>query len=130
MPLLEGMEERELRRLASSMHTRTHAAGDVVVEEGTRGVGFSFVVSGTADVSIGGERRAQLKPGDHFGELAILSPDHGRQATITATTELVCASITAWEFVPLLREHPDMAIAMLRKMARTLALTEAHHRAH
>jgi CRP/FNR family transcriptional regulator, cyclic AMP receptor protein len=130
MPLLEGLQERELRRLSSRMHDKTYRPGEVVVAEGTRGVGFSFVVSGTAEVSIDGEPRGRLKAGDHFGELAILDPDHGRQATITATSELTCASITAWEFVPLLREHPDIAVAMLRKLARTLALSEDHRRTH
>lgn len=128
LPLLEGLKERELKRLAARMHDTTYGPGDSVVEEGTRGIGFSFILEGTAEVSIGGEARGRLKTGDHFGELALLDPDHGRQASITATSELRTASLTAWEFTPLLKEHPEIALALLRSLARRLAATEEHHR--
>lgn len=121
VPLLGEIEDRELRRLATRMRSKTFRAGDVVVEEGTGGIGFSFVLDGTADVSAGGVRRGQLKTGDYFGELALLDPESGRQATITATTELTCASISAWEFKPLLSEHPEMAWQLLRDLARRSA---------
>lgn len=121
VPLLEGIDERELRRLATRMRDKTYKPGDVVVAEGTRGIGFSFVLDGTAEVSVGGTPRGELKVGDYFGELALLAPDHERQATVKATTELTCASITAWEFKPLLSEHPEMAWQLLRDLARRSA---------
>lgn len=124
LPLLEGMTDRELKRLANQIRGKSYRPGEVVVEEGTRGIGFSFVLDGTAEVTVGGRPRGQLKSGDYFGELALLDPDHGRQATVTATTDFTCASITAWEFKPLLREHPEIAWQLLRDLARRSARIE------
>lgn len=128
VPLLASLKDKELRSLVKRMHEKQYSDGDVIVEEGSGGIGFSVILEGTAGVSIGGVTRNQLKAGDHFGELALLDPDTGRQATVTATSDMTCASITAWEFRPLLRENPDMAWEIMRKMARWLSRAEEFHR--
>ena len=51
------------------------------------GVGFFIVSEGEASVSVDGSEVATIGPGDHFGELALISEGE-RTATVTATTRL------------------------------------------
>jgi CRP-like cAMP-binding protein len=46
-----------------------------------------------------------------------LLDDGPRSATVTADEELRCQGIVAWEFAPFVREHPDVAWALLQSLA-------------
>lgn len=119
VPLLAGMGERELERLAKGLHERTFGEGSTVVSEGATGTGFFLIADGTATVSVGGENRATLGPGDYFGEIALI--DEGiRSATVTAETELRCYGMTPWEFRPFIESHPQAAWTLLQNLARRL----------
>jgi CRP-like cAMP-binding protein len=90
-----------------------------VVREGSGGAAFFLIDSGEAAVSIGGKPRGTLKPGDYFGEIALI--DGGpRAATITATSDLVCYGLTFWEFRPLVRENAAVAWKLLQSLAKML----------
>ena len=83
--------------------------------EGEGGVGFFVIAKGHAKVTVGGELRRTLGPGDHFGEIALID-GQARTATVTAEEELHCLGMTAWEFRPFVREHPDIAWALLETL--------------
>ena len=94
-----------------------------MTREGEPGVGFFVVVEGSASVSIGGEARATIGPGDSFGEMALL--DEGpRSATIVAATDLRCLALSGWEFKPFVEENPSVAWAMLQTLAGRLRSLE------
>ena len=83
-----------------------------------------MIADGNATVSVGGETRATLGPGDYFGEIALI--DEGvRSATITAETDLRCYGLTPWEFRPLVEEHPELAWSLLQTLARRLRAAQA-----
>ena len=72
--LFAGLSQRQLRQLARLAKERRYRPGVTVVEEGTMsGVGFFIVADGEASVSVDGEEVARIGPGDHFGELALIS---------------------------------------------------------
>jgi CRP-like cAMP-binding protein len=122
--LFAGVEPRHLERLGRQFRDRSFPEGAVVTREGESGVGFFVVVEGSASVSIGGETRATIGPGDSFGEMALL--DEGpRSATIVAATDLRCLALSAWEFKPFVEENPSVAWAMLRTLAGRLRSLEA-----
>jgi CRP-like cAMP-binding protein len=129
VPLLAGVKDKDLKKLAASLRERTYDDGEIVVEEGSGGIGFFFILDGTADVSIRGEKRGTMKAGDHFGELGLLDDTAGRSATVTANGELRTAALTSWQFKPFLADHPDMAWELMRSMARRITATEQHHAA-
>jgi CRP-like cAMP-binding protein len=117
VPIFQGLDNRELERIASSMKQRTFRAGDTVTAEGTGGVGFFVIESGEAKVTIGGKDRRKLGPGDYFGEVALLT-DSPRTATITAETDLRCYGMTSWDFKPLVESHSSIAWKLLQAMAK------------
>jgi CRP/FNR family cyclic AMP-dependent transcriptional regulator len=117
VPIFQGLDHRELERIANSMKQRTFHAGDTVTAEGTGGVGFFVIESGEAKVTIGGKDRRTLGPGDYFGEVALLT-DSPRTATITAESDLRCYGMTSWDFKPLVESHSSIAWKLLQTMAK------------
>lgn len=117
VPLFLALEERDLEQLARQMHERRFREGAEVTTEGATGAGFFVITEGNADVTVGGEHRATLGPGDHFGEIALID-DGVRSASIVAATDLLCYGLTPWEFRPFVEEHPEVAWALLQTLAR------------
>jgi len=117
VPLFSNLDEKDLDQLSRQMHERRFPEGAEVTTEGATGAGFFVIIEGNADVSIGGEHRATLGPGDHFGEVALID-DGVRSASITAATDLLCYGLTPWEFRPFVEEHPQVAWALLETLAR------------
>ena len=124
IPLLSGVSDKDLKKLAGNLRERTYSDGETVVEEGAGGIGFFFILQGRADVSIRGEKRATMKAGDHFGELALLDDEAGRTATVVASGVLTTAAMTSWQFKPFLAEHPEMAWDLMRTMVKRLNASE------
>jgi len=118
VPLFSDLDDKELDRIASTMKQRTFQAGDQVTTEGQGGVGFFVIEDGEALVTVGGDERRRLGPGDYFGEVALLNQSV-RTATITAQTELRCYGLTSWEFRPLVETHGSIAWKLLQLMSKT-----------
>jgi CRP/FNR family cyclic AMP-dependent transcriptional regulator len=118
VPIFAGLDRKELERIAASMKQRTFQAGDNVTTEGAGGVGFFVIEDGKAKVTIGGEERRRLGPGDYFGEVALLN-ESARTATIVAETDLRCYGLTSWEFRPLVETHGSIAWKLLQAMSKT-----------
>ena len=119
VPLFAGLEQRELQSIASSMKERTFGAGDTVTEEGRSGAGFFVIADGEAEVTSHGQHRRDLGPGDHFGEIALIT-DTDRTATITAKTDLRCYGMTSWEFKPLVESNGAVAWKLLQSLGKLL----------
>jgi CRP-like cAMP-binding protein len=120
VPLFSDVPERDLPGIARSMTRVEWPAGEAMLGEGAGGIGFFVVESGSAQVSIGGREVATLKPGDYYGEIALLAGS-ARTATITADTDLVCWGMRAWIFTPMVSSQPSVAEKLLDALARRLA---------
>jgi CRP-like cAMP-binding protein len=118
VPIFSDLDGKELERIATSMKQRTFGAGDTVTSEGQTGVGFFVIEEGQAVVTVGGEERRKLGPGDYFGEVALLN-ESARTATITAETDLRCYGRTSWAFRPLVETHGSIAWKLLQAMSKT-----------
>jgi len=119
VPLFAGLGRRELERIANSMKERTFQKGDSLTTEGRGGVGFFVIADGEADVTVHGEERAKLGPGDYFGEIALIT-ESDRTATITAETDMRCYGMTMWDFRPLVESNASIAWNMLQSLAKKL----------
>jgi CRP/FNR family cyclic AMP-dependent transcriptional regulator len=129
VPIFAGLSDEDLELLARQMKERRFSEGSAVTTEGAGAAGFFVIVEGNATVSVGGEVRATLGPGEYFGEIALI--DEGtRSASITAATDILSYGLTAWEFKPFVEEHPQVAWAMLQTLARRLREAQAHEHTH
>jgi CRP/FNR family transcriptional regulator, cyclic AMP receptor protein len=118
--LFSDLDRRDLERIAGSMKERTFNAGDTVLVEGESGVGFFVIDSGNATVSVGGEERRKLGPGDYFGEVALLAQTD-RTATVTAEGELRCYGLTSWAFRPIIEENASLGWKLLQSLGKMLS---------
>jgi CRP-like cAMP-binding protein len=126
--LFAGLNQRQLRQLARIAKERQYAPGVSVVAQGTMsGVSFFIVAEGEGAVSVDGEEVARIGPGDHFGELALIT-EEARTATVTAVTRLRCHVIAFWDFRRFAKENPDVSWKLLQHLA-TLLTVERERRA-
>jgi CRP/FNR family cyclic AMP-dependent transcriptional regulator len=124
IPLFAELEPRELERLVGSFKERTFEAGKPVATEGEGGAGFFVIESGEASVTVQGEERGRLGPGDYFGDVAMI--DQGdRTATIKAESDLKCYGLTFWDFRPIVESDARIAWPLLQAMAKRLRAAEA-----
>ncbi len=123
VPLFADLERRELDQVAASLRERRFASGETVLTEGRTGVGFFVIVDGTAKVTVAGDDRAPLGPGDYFGEIALITGSE-RTATVTAETDLECLGMTSWEFRPLVEQNGEIAWKLIQALARKLPARE------
>ena len=119
VPLFAGLDNKELQQIAASMRERKFKAGDTVTQEGAGGVGFFVVEQGQADVSVGGESKGSVGPGDYFGEIALIN-ESPRTATLTARTDMLCYGMTPWDFRPLVESNSTIAWKLLTAMAEKM----------
>jgi CRP/FNR family transcriptional regulator, cyclic AMP receptor protein len=118
--LFEGLSDRELEAVAHAAKERRFDTGDTVVVEGEGGVGFFVVAEGTARVEARGRRLGTIAPGGSFGEVALLDDAGRRSATVIAEAPLRVYGLTAWQFTPLLEQHPSIAVKIAKMLARRL----------
>jgi CRP-like cAMP-binding protein len=119
VPLFAGLDRKELESIADTMRERRYAAGDHVTDEGAAAAGFFVVDEGTAEVTVDGEARGSIGPGDYFGEIALLT-ESARTATIVAETDMLCYGMTPWDFRPLVESNSTIAWKLLTAMADKL----------
>jgi CRP/FNR family transcriptional regulator len=116
VPLFADLDDKELQQIASSMRERRYSAGDTMTQEGSGGAGFFVVEEGEADVTVGGEAKGSIGPGDYFGEIALIN-ESPRTATLTARTDMLCYGMTPWDFRPLVENNSGIAWKLLSAMA-------------
>ncbi len=123
VPLFAELPPRELEQLSGSFKEHTFAEGETATGEGESGSRFWVIESGQAEVTVHGEVRGRLGPGDYFGDVAII--DQGeRSASIEAKSELKCHGMTFWDFRPLIESDPRVAWPLLQTMAKRLRAAE------
>ena len=94
-----------------------------MVTEGHGGVGFFVIEDGEAKVTVYGEERGTLGPGDYFGEIALIAGTD-RTASVIAATEVRCLGMTPWEFRPLVETNAAIAWKLLQALAEKLRAAE------
>jgi pyruvate,water dikinase len=121
--LFADLDRDEVGQIARLFKQRCFARGETVIKEGSGGAAFYVIESGEVTVTIGGELRATLGPGEYFGEIALI--DEGtRIATITAVDDLVCYGLTLWELRPLVEQNGVIGWKLLQTLAKDLREAE------
>jgi len=124
VPLFSGLERRDLERIANTFKQRNYKAGDTIASEGQGGAGFFVIGDGTAKVTVHGEDRATLGPGDYFGEIALID-EGARTATVIAESDMTTYAMTFWEFRPIVETDSRIAWKLVQALARRLREADA-----
>ena len=121
IPLFKGLNRKQLQKIAQRFVEREFDKGEAIITQGQGGEGFFVIVSGAAEAVL--ERvdgqRVVLNPlgsSDFFGEIALLS-DSLRSASVITTEPTNCVALTRWDFLSILKEDADMAVAVLQELA-------------
>jgi len=124
VPLFSALSRKELALIARGAEDVKVDAGRVLVTEGTTGSEFFVIVEGTAKVTRRGRKVASIKPGDAFGELALLDKAP-RNATVVAETPMEVVVLGQREFGGIIDEVPGFARKLLAGMAKRLRDADA-----
>jgi CRP/FNR family cyclic AMP-dependent transcriptional regulator len=130
--LFRGLDAALLSEIERHTRTRHYRQGQTVVgyQDDSREV--FFIQSGRLKVTIYSEAGREvafreLCAGKSFGELSAI--DGGaRSANVIALTEAVVVSMTASDYMALVRQHPDVAVAALKQLTALIrSLSERVH---
>ncbi len=125
VPLFAGFSKRALASLAENTDVVSFSPGQKIVEEGMLGEAMFVIMSGEATVLKGDRRLGTVRPGDFFGEVAVLDGSP-RSATVVATTPLVAVRLFRRTFLRFLKAEPQLAIKILDGIVRRMrALTSS-----
>ena len=119
VPLFTDCSKTELRALAKTADELDLREGTVMTREGRPGREFFVLVDGSALVTKKGQKVAELKGGDWFGEIALLT-DTPRTATVTATSAVDVLVITDRRFKNVVETMPSIAIKVLSQVGDRL----------
>ena len=130
VPLFSGLSQRQLRQLAKDFSQRRVPVGALLAKQGEMsGAAFFVIAEGEAAVIVDGTRVDTLGPGDHFGELAMIS-QRERMATVEALTPMRCHTIQFWDFRAFAKKNPDVMWKLLQHVAGILLKEQSRHPAH
>jgi CRP-like cAMP-binding protein len=119
VPLFAPLTKAQLRMLVESGKERTYHAGDTIVSQGEKGIGFYLIRSGEARVERGGKTLASLGPGQFFGEMALLD-DQPRTADVRAVGPVQCLVLSSWEFWAAIGDEPEVLRTLFKETVRRL----------
>jgi len=127
VPLFKRLEPHELEHLAEDVDQVNYQAGETIFNEHDLGDGLYVVETGSVriwvmDEDVSEVTLAELKPGDFFGELAVL--DRGeRSSSATALTDTHLHKLSSDAFQEFLIEHPDASIDVICEIAQRMRQT-------
>src|SRR5947207_12272684 len=127
IPLFKRLDAAELEHLAEEIDQVNYKAGETIFNEHDRGDALYILEEGSVriwiyDQDVKDVTLAELKPGDFFGELAVL--DRGeRSSSATAVTDIHLHRLSSDDFQKFLLEHPDASIDVICEIAARMRQT-------
>src|SRR5882724_10822673 len=127
IPLFKRLTSEELEQLAAEVDQVQFDADEIIFNEQDKGDALYVVESGSVRIWVLDEdvkpvTLAELKPGEFFGELAVL--DRGPRSTnATAIVETALHRLSSDDFQKFLMEHPDVAIDVICEIGARMRQT-------
>jgi CRP/FNR family cyclic AMP-dependent transcriptional regulator len=119
VPLFAPLSKAQLGQVASIADEVGLPEGKQLTRQGERGREFFVLLDGEAEVRRNGRKVATVRPGDFFGEIALIS-DRPRTATVTATNPVRVLVIRDTDFRAVLLHAPQIALKVMEAIARRL----------
>ncbi|MFK7803518.1 MAG: Crp/Fnr family transcriptional regulator [Anaerolineae bacterium] len=132
IPLFTGLSGRERMRIAGSLRQRQYKAGSMVFHEGDPGDALYVVRTGMVRIYTGGRENGFEtsvilfgRPGDVFGELAVIDGDP-RSASAKAMEDTLVYVMARETFQHHMELIPKLAINFMSLMARKMRSNTRH----
>lgn len=109
IPLFASLNFKEMAQILEVAQVRNIPCGIEIMKEGGTGEDMYIILKGKVDVVAGGNKVAELKPGNFFGEMSLIDRSP-RSASIIATTECKMLRITRSELFPLLKREARIGL--------------------
>jgi CRP-like cAMP-binding protein len=107
IPVFADLDDEALSHIAALAAEVSVPAGKELVREGDYSYDVLAIEEGTASVTRGGEKIADLGPGDVIGEMGVLERDQ-RNATVIATSPMLLMTLTTWDIRRLRKSAPEV----------------------
>jgi len=132
IPLFGRVSEVDLEELAQHLIERRFPKNATVVEEGLPGDYMYVIREGRAKVTKASEDGREkimnfLEAGAFFGDMALLG-DETRSASVKTLEESVLLALSRRDFIDLLRQSPDLSLAVIEELANRLRETNEQAR--
>jgi HEAT repeat protein len=126
--LFDDMPPSDLRHVAAVATENAYVDGETIAAQGEMGDEMHIVVAGEVLVlAVDAEERqlevARRGEGSVVGEMSIITSEP-RMASLVASGEVRTLSIGRREFESMLRERPDVALAVMRELCERLRACE------
>jgi len=124
VPLFQGLNNRQLKQIASRFVPRSYQADQAIVTQGKTGFGMFTILSGHAEAVLelaDGSKTVvnEFGPTDFFGEVTML--DGGpRTASVIATEATECFVLGRSEFISVMNNDAEMATEIAIALAKRL----------
>jgi voltage-gated potassium channel len=119
VPLFAGLSDAALNRVLATASEHEVSAGHVLIQPDQPGAGLFIIEEGNVVV----ERQAgpvDLGAGEFFGELALLFEGAVHSLRVHAATPVRFLALARDDFTKLIESEPEVALSMLRVLARRL----------
>ena len=123
IPIFANLIPEDLERIAIIAREQWHPAGDVIGRKGEESDVMFVIVSGQVQIVIDSDGREQVLaergPGEIIGEMAIIDPAP-RSAGMVSKSELRVLAIEGEAFKTILRERPEVSLAVMQIISHRL----------
>jgi HEAT repeat protein len=124
VPIFADLPPNDLKQVAVIAQEASFQDGEVLAEEGEQGDELFVIVEGQVVVTTAGAggqvmELARRGPGEYVGEMSIINREP-RMASLAASGNTYALTIDQRSFEGLLRERPDVGLAVIRELSSRL----------
>ncbi|MCF7984816.1 MAG: Crp/Fnr family transcriptional regulator [Thiohalocapsa sp.] len=125
VPFFASLDEADLKAIESQTKIKRYRKKTIIIEKGDESSSLYLLLDGRAKVYVADDAGKEvvlreLGPGDHFGELALLSGSP-RTASVMTLTDCELCLLTGAVFRGFLLDHPEAALRLIRELALQVA---------
>jgi CRP-like cAMP-binding protein len=126
IPMFRDVDVAKLKLIAMAGRRVHYKPGDAILKQGDPALMVFVIMDGSAEVlrQTGGSEvhLATVGAGSVVGEIGVVL-DQPYSGTIVATTELTALQIDQITFLELLKQVPQLSLALIRELSRRLLVT-------
>ena len=119
IPMFKYLSYKGLVKVMNITEPQKFSAGAAIFDEGSRGEELYLLLEGHVAIEKGGKTLAELGPGSHFGEMAMVDKSP-RSATARALDDVRLLVIQRQQFYDIMRRDPSMAVKLMWSFIQAL----------